>query len=217
MPPGTRPIWPCRRDLWCALVARPALGLGCPRRGRLGGPGCGRLTPAADPERACRGRLNGPDGAAAAIGCSALGDLAEAAWGAHRAARLPPAEPPRVPSMTRSLASCRVWESGSGASACSTTNLPVCNQLEWAPARTCGSRHHQPAHAAGEENAKVCTYAVANTAVSPVITRGGRYAISPSRSRMMPTTSSCERIPWSRLSNSVTEMARLGSSSSRNA
>jgi hypothetical protein len=34
---------------------------------------------------------------------------------------------------------------------------------------------------------------------------------------MMPMTSSCERIASSRLSNSVTEMARLGSSSLRNA
>ena len=60
-------------------------------------------------------------------------------------------------------------------------------------------------------------YAVANTTVSPTVTRGGRYAISPNCSRMIETTSSWQRMASSRRSNSVTETARFGSASSRKA
>ena len=71
--------------------------------------------------------------------------------------------------------------------------------------------------AVGIRRAKSVRYAVASTTVSPIVTRGGRYAISPRLSRMTSTTRSCERSASSRLSNSVTDTARFGSASSRKA
>jgi WD40 repeat protein len=69
----------------------------------------------------------------------------------------------------------------------------------------------------GTVRVRPLAYAVARTNVSPMTTRGGRYAISPSRSRIIPTTRSCERRASSRLLNSVTDTARFGSASSRKA